>query len=184
MAKKYILLEVDSGGGGGGGDEDIGGTIPFIAGLVIIYLIYSSLFGDYGESDFNTVKYQIRAREGAEDLVLEWQGRNWRPRGYTDEIQILSNEPSFKVNIFRRKDPYQVKYMGNGIFEVTVETNTLLKNKKGRTVTVNEGFIVQIQTNKSHGFLYRVFNGDQWRIIAAQQYYMEPTLSQVNVMIQ
>ena len=185
MGKKYIVYEVDD--GGGGGDDDAGAFIAWmlILGGIIgaVMAVYAFLFGDYDDSDFNTVNYFGRARSGAEELVLEWQGRNWRPRGFTDEFQILSNEPEFKTKIINTGNQPATQYLGHGVFQVAVETSTLLKSKKGQTVTVQEGFIVQIQSSTSHGWLYRVFRGDDWRIIAAEQAYMSPTLPEINNLI-
>lgn len=186
MAKKYILLEVDDSGGGGGGD-DVGAFIAWmlILGGIIgaVMALYAFLFGAYEDSDFNTAKYFGRARDGANELVLEWQGRNWRPRGFTDEFQVLSNEPEFKTSITDNGNQPATEYLGNGIFQVAVETSTLLKSKSGKTVTVQEGFIVQIKSDMSHGRLYRFFKGDEWRIIAAEQAYMSPTLPEINNLI-
>lgn len=181
MAKKYILLEVEE--GGGGGDDDVGlfVTLLLIAGGIIAVCTF--LFGDYDDKDFNTAKYFGRAKSGAQELVLEWQGRNWRPRGFTDEFQVLSNEPEFKTTIINTGNQPATQYLGHGVFQVAVETSTLLKSKSGKTVTVQEGFIVQIQSDKSHGWLYRVFRGDDWQIIAAEQAYMSPTLPEINNLI-
>lgn len=176
MGKKYIVYEVEDGGGGGSDGDAILGLIVIVA-LIGLYIF---LFGAYEDSDFNTAKYFGRAKSGANELVLEWQGRNWRPRGFTDEFQVLSNEPEFKTSITNSGNQPSTEYLGNGIFQVAVETSTLLKSKSGKTVTVQEGFIVQIQSDKSHGWLYRVFKGDDWRIIAAEQAYMSPTLPEIN----
>lgn len=177
MAKKYILFEVDDSGGGGNSDGDA--IVGFIA-LVIIFGVYQFFFSDYNDSDFKTAKYFGKAKAGAEELVLEWQGRNWRPRGFTDEFQVFSNEPEFKTSIIHTGNEPKTQYLGNGVFQVAVETNTILKSKSGRSLKVQEGFIVQIQSSSSHGYLYRVFKGDGWRIIAAEQSYMTPNLTEIN----
>lgn len=179
MAKKYIVYEVEE---GGGGDDDSAAVVAVlvIGGFIGLCMF---LFGDYEDSDFNTAKYFDRAKSGAQELVLEWQGRNWRPRGFTDDFQVLSNEPEFKTTITNTGNQPETQYFGNGVFQVAVETSTLLKSKKGQTVTVQEGFIVQIQSDKSHGWLYRVLRGDDWQIIAAEQAYMNPNLPEINNLI-
>ena len=184
MAKRYILLELDDGGGGGGGDGDWGEVIVFVIVCAVLIVIYMKLFGAYNDSDFSEAKYINRAREGAEHLVWEWQGRNWRPRGFTDEIQILSNEPAFAVRVVRGKTPHKVTYLGHGKFETAVDTVTVLKSKNKQTVEVRESFFVQFQTDMNHGWLYRVFRGDQWQLTFGEQYYMSPTLPEINALIQ
>ncbi len=185
MAKRYILFEIDdSGGGGGGGNDDWADVINFVIICAIIYGVYSFLFGAYGDRDFQEAKYLNRAREGAEQLVCEWQGRNWRPRGFTDEIQILSNEPSFVVRVTHGKTPHEVTYLGNGKFETAVDTVTYLKSKNNHRLEVHESFFVQIQTDRSHGWLYRLVRGDQWQLTFGEQYYMNPTLPEINALIQ
>ena len=180
MAKKYIVYEVED--KGGGGDDDWGTGLMVLLLIVALVGLYQFLFGAYRDSDFNNAKYFNKAKAGAEELVLEWQGRNWRPRGFTDELQIFSNEPEFKCTIVNVDAPPPA-YLGNGIFEVEVATETLLKSKNNHSAKVQEGFVVQIQSDPSHGFLYRIIKGDDWKIIAAEQYYMEPTLPEINNLI-
>ena len=182
MAKKYIVYEVEDNGSGGGDDDWVSGLL-FIGALVALYALYQFLFGDYTDSDFKEAAYRVKAKAGAEELVLEWQGRNWRPRGFTDEFQIISNEPEFECIIVNNANQPPIVYLGNGIFEVEVETETLLKSKNNHSAKVQEGFVVQIQSNPSHGYLYRIFKGDEWKIIAAEQYYMAPTLPEINNLI-
>ena len=55
--------------------------------------------------------------------------------------------------------------------------------KNNHSAKVQEGFVVQIQSNPSHGYLYRIVKGDGWKIIAAEQYYMVPTLPEINDLI-
>lgn len=179
MARRWIVTELPEGNGGSDDGDAILGLIIIVA-FIGIYQIF---FADYEDSDFNTAKYFGRAKSGANELVLEWQGRNWRPRGFTDEFQVLSNEPEFKTSITDTGNQPATEYLGNGIFQVAVETSTLLKSKGGKTVTVQEGFIVQIKSDISHGWLYRFFKGDEWRIIAAEQAYMSPTLPEINNLI-
>lgn len=180
MTKKYIVIEVEDSGGGSSGDDD---WIVALIFFVALFGLYQFLFGDYTDSDFKKSAYINRAKAGAEELVLEWQGRNWRPRGFTDEFQIFSNEPEFKCVIVDNGNQIPITYLGNGIFEVEVETETLLKSKNNHSAKVQEGFVVQIQSNPSHGYLYRIVKGDEWKIIAAEQFYMAPTLPEVNNLI-
>ena len=180
MAKKYIVYEIEDNGNG----SNDGDAIPALIIIVALFGLYQFLFGDYTDSDFKNAKYFAKAKAGAEELVLEWQGRNWRPRGFTDDFQIFSNEPEFKCTIVDNKDPIlPTAYLGNGIFEVAVETDTILKSKNNHSVKVQEGFVVQIQSNPKHGYLYRIINGDKWKIIATEQYYMTPTLPEINDLI-
>ena len=181
MAKKYIVYEVDD--NNGSGDDDWGALLTLLLFIAVVYGIYQFFFGAYNDSDFKKAAYFSKAKSGAEELVLEWQGRNWRPRGFTDEVQIFSNEPQFECSVIRNEEQPPTTYLGNGIFEVAVETDTILKSKNNHSAEVREGFIVQIQSNPSHGYLYRIFKGDDWKIIEAEQYYMVPTLPEVNSLI-
>ena len=181
MGKKYVVYEVDD--GGGGGSSDTGEVILFFIVILALVGLYMKFFGAYDDSDFSKHEYIARSKAGAEELVLEWQGRNWRPRGFTDEFQILSNEPEFKTTVIHPAEQPAPQYLGHGVFQVAVETNTKLTSKSGKSVIVQEGFIVQIKSNASHGWLYRVFRGDDWRIIAAEQVYMSPTLPEINNLI-
>ncbi len=183
MAKKYIIYEVEDNDGGSGGGDDWGTGLLTVLIIIALFALYQFLFGDYNDSDFKNAKYFNKAKAGAEELVLEWQGRNWRPRGFTDEFQVFSNEPEFKCTIVHFEDHSPATYLGNGIFEVIVETDTILKSKNNDTANVREGFVVQIQSNPSHGFLYRTIKGDDWKIITAEQYYMTPTLPEINDLI-
>lgn len=181
MTKKYIVYEVDDNSGGGGDDWEP--AILFLLFIAVVYGIYQFFFGAYNDSDFKKAAYLGKAKAGAEELVLEWQGRNWRPRGFTDEFQVLSNEPEFKCRIVKNANQPPVIYLGNGTFEAVVETETILKSKNNYSTKVQEGFVVQIQSNPSHGYLYRIVKGDGWKIIAAEQYYMVPTLPEINDLI-
>ena len=73
--------------------------------------------------------------------------------------------------------------MGNGTFEAVVETETILKSKNNHSTKVQEGFVVQIQSNSSHDYLCKIVKGDGWKIIATAQYYMTPTLPKINNLI-
>lgn len=181
MAKKYIVYEVEDNSGGGG--DDWGEALLALLVIAVLYGIYQFFFGDYNDSDFKKATYSVKAKAGAEELVLEWQGRNWRPRGFTDEFQIISNEPEFKCSVVKNPNQPPIIYLGNGIFEAVVETETILKSKNNHNAKVKEGFVVQIQSNPSHGYLYRIVKGDGWKIIAAEQYYMTPTLPEINNLI-
>lgn len=72
MAKKYIVYEVDDNSGG----EDWGPAILFLLFIAVVYGIYQFFFGDYNDSDFKKAAYLVKAKAGAEELVLKWQGRN------------------------------------------------------------------------------------------------------------
>ena len=181
MTKKYIVYEVDDNSGGGG--DDWGPAILFLLFIAVVYGIYQFFFGAYNDSDFKKAAYLGKAKAGAEELVLEWQGRNWRPRGFTDDFQVLSNEPEFKCSIVKNANQQPVIYLGNGTFEAVVETETILKSKNNHSAKVQEGFVVQIQSNPSHGYLHRIVKGDGWKIIAAEQYYMNPTLPEIDNLI-
>ena len=158
------------------------GCLLLLLGLV---WLYTALFGDYTDKDFMDSRYLPRAESSAVDFVLDWQKRNWRPRGFTDEYQVIRSEPGFEVHWERQKDSVdqRVEYVGGGVFEVIVETDTLLTSKFGDEVTIHEAFALKILTPYEHGFLYRKICGDDWKLLEAYEIFKEPSLQEINEIV-
>lgn len=152
----------------------------------IIFLIWFYLFTGYTNEDFQKPEYLLKAEAGAQQLVIAWQKQNWRPRGFTDDVQIISNEPVFDVKISKSLEPIEnrVNYLGDGVFYVVVATDTTLTSKAGHSATIHEVVNVKIQTPMDHGWAYRKILGDDWQIIEAEEGYKEPSLEDLNLLIQ
>ena len=151
----------------------------------LVSFIFLSIFGDYTDNDFSKAKYLHRAEDEVSTIFVDWQRENWRSRGFTDESQFIKTVPEFQVTIKHLQDEHSgAEYIGNATFKVGIGTDTILKSINVNTITVHEGFIVNIKTNYTHNYIYRLIFGDEWQLVSVQPYHMNPNMEELNEIIQ
>ena len=154
-------------------DNDGGGCATIIIILAIIGWLFSN---SVSEEDLGKTKYLSKAETAAEELVLNWQARNWEPRGFTN----LRGDPGYKVKIATNKSGdihERVENLGGGEYGVVVVTQTFLHSKKMDTTSVYEWFYVRVQTDPKDF-------GENWHITAGEIYDMRPSQAELDATIQ
>ena len=112
-------------------DNDGAGCVTIIIILAIIGWLFNN---SVSEKDLGKTKYLSKAETAAEDLVLSWQARNPKPRGFTNL---------------------------RGEYGVVVVTQTFLHSKKMDTTDVYEWCYVRVQTDpKDFGENWHITAGE------------------------
>lgn len=169
MSDKYIveITKVSEDNNGGAGCVMI---------IIILSIIVWLFDNSVSEKDLGKTKYLSKAESAAEDLVLDWQTRNWEPRGFTNR----RGDPGYKIKIVTDKSGdihERVENLGGGEYGVVVVTQTFLHSKKMDTTSVYEWIYVCVYTDPKDF-------GDKWQITSGEIYDMKPSQAELDATIQ